>query len=32
MYSIEEQQRGETLLMDIIANNPGSHNPVNEQD
>jgi hypothetical protein len=29
---IVEQQREEVLLMDIIANNNGSNNPVNEQD
>jgi hypothetical protein len=32
MDSIAEQKREEALLMDIIANNPVSNNPVNEQD
>jgi hypothetical protein len=32
MEPIAEEQREEALLMDIIANNNGSNNPVNEQD
>jgi hypothetical protein len=32
MDPIAEQQCEEALLMDIIANNNGSNNPVNEQD
>jgi hypothetical protein len=32
MVSIAEQQREEALLMDIIANNQDSNNPINEQD
>jgi hypothetical protein len=32
MDPIAEQQRQEALLMEIIANNHGSNNPVNEQD
>jgi hypothetical protein len=32
MDQIAEHQREDALLMDIIANNNGSNNPVNEQD
>jgi hypothetical protein len=32
MDPIAEKQREEALLMDIIANNNSSNNPVNEQD
>jgi hypothetical protein len=32
MDSIAEQQREQALLMQIIAKNHGSNNPVNEQD
>jgi hypothetical protein len=32
MEPIAEEQCKEALLMDIIANNNGSNNPINEQD